>query len=278
MSLKGLNRIGYILTSILQFSDIHFGTEDAEALAAARNYSDEISPDLILICGDITQNGKIEEFEAAADWINKVKAPKLITPGNHDTPVFGILHRLFNPFGRYNTYIEPLSLTEYRDKNVIIQSYNSSRGVQLKFDWSLGVINLQDLNQKIQNLKKAPPHILKMIAVHHPLIYPDVSPLQVSTKNGHEAVKLLSDANIDAVLSGHVHAPFVVEREPGQTQLLSIGSGTLSTRMRGKPASFNHIEIDATKLSITAVDWSDNKYVRAKSWVKRRDALSATEE
>ncbi|MDB2438316.1 metallophosphoesterase [Hellea sp.] len=259
----------------MQLSDIHFGTEDKDALAAARIYANSLSPDLVLICGDITQDGKVEEFEAARDWISGFDSPKLITPGNHDTPVFGIIQRIFNPFGRYDKYIKPLSLTEYTDKNIAIQAYNTARGIQAKFDWSLGVVDLEQLNQKIQSLKNNPPETLKMIAVHHPLIYPDVSPLQVTTKNGEAAVKMLSDANIDAVLSGHVHAPFLIERDPGRTSLLSIGSGTLSTRMRGKPASFNHIEIDDTHLSVTAIDWIDDNYVRAKSWTKRRDALDA---
>lgn len=263
------------MTSILQFSDIHFGVEDKEAMAAVRLYCSQLEPDLVLICGDITQDGKTSEFKAARDWIEKFNAPKVITPGNHDTPVYGILHRLFDPFGRYKKYIAPLSEDKYTDENITIMPYNTARGVQAKLDWSLGVVDLDVLKQIAKDLNDEGRERLKMIAVHHPLIYPAVSPLIKDTKNGHEAMALLSGAKIDAVLSGHVHAPFVVERQPGRTEILSIGSGTLSTRQRGKPASFNHIEIDSKTLNITAIDWIDGTFVRQKKWTKQRADLKA---
>ncbi|WP_409433274.1 metallophosphoesterase family protein [Litorimonas sp. RW-G-Af-16] len=264
------------MTSILQFSDIHFGVEDKNAMAAVRDYAKTLSPDLALICGDITQSGKIEEFKAARDWIEQFDAPKIVTPGNHDTPMFGILHRIFDPFGRYNKFIAPLGETMFVDENIALMPYNTARGVQAKLDWSLGVVDLSDLAAKVSHLKAKNPSVLKMIAVHHPLIYPPVSPLIKETKRGEAAVKLLSDANIDGVLSGHVHAPFVVEREPGQTELLSIGSGTLSTRQRGKPASFNHIEIDSRDIRVTAINWTGDKFERAEAWTKSRVDLRRT--
>lgn len=261
------------MTSILQFSDIHFGVEDPDAVAAVQAFSADLSPDLVLICGDITQSGKIGEFKAARDWIAQFDTPKLITPGNHDTPMFGIFHRIFDPFGRYDKYIAPLSEEVFTDENVTIVPYNTARGVQAKLDWSLGVVDLEDMRQKAVTLKLNNPGTLNMVAVHHPLIYPDVSPLDGETKRGPEAVRMLSDLNVDAVLSGHVHAPFVVEREPGRAELLSIGSGTLSTRQRGKAASFNHIEVDSRDIRVTAINWNGKTFERAKAWTKARADL-----
>jgi len=74
------------MTSIIQFADIHFGVEDKEAVAAIAATVETLKPDVTVICGDITQNGKIDEFFAARDWIRSLPGPKVITPGNHDTP------------------------------------------------------------------------------------------------------------------------------------------------------------------------------------------------
>jgi len=254
------------MTSILQFADIHFGVEDKEAMEAVKTYAQSLKPDLVLICGDITQSGKVSEFKAAQDWIASFASPKLITPGNHDTPMFGIFQRLFDPFGRYKKYIQPLSEPFFADRNIMIMPYNTARGIQAKTDWSLGVVDMEELERVIGELNAVPATTLKMIAVHHPLIYPAMSPLKKETKNGAEAVKRLSDANIDAVLSGHIHSPFVVERSPGETDILSIGSGTLSTRRRGVPAGFNHIEVDDTSLKVTAIDWIEGTFVRRDTW------------
>ena len=49
----------------------------------------------------------------------------------------------------------------------------------------------------------------------------------------------LSAAGASAVLSGHVHDPFDIER--GGVRL--IGAGTLSTRLRQTPPSFNEIRV-----------------------------------
>ena len=262
------------MTSILQFSDVHFGTEDRDAIKAVRDMAINLSPDISLICGDITQAGKTDEFKAAHDWISTLPGPKLITPGNHDTPMFGLLHRFFSPFGRYDKWIAPLSEPFYADKNVMIVTMNTARGWQAKFDWSLGVVDMDALAQKTDELSGAKPGVMKMIACHHPLVYPAISPLQKTTKNGPEAIKSLSDHNIDAVLTGHVHASFFVDREPGKTGILSIGSGTLSTRSRGVKASFNHIKIDDTQITITPIEWFEGNYTAAATWTRDRHALA----
>lgn len=262
------------MTSIIQFADVHFGVEDRDAMAAVKAYVDTLEPDCILICGDITQDGKIEEFEAARDWIAKFNVPCVATPGNHDTPTFGIFHRLFNPWGRYNKYIRPLCSPFYKDDTVMITTMNTARGVQASLDWSLGAVDMGVLSNKIQELSQAGPDILKMIAVHHPFIYPEISPLKKTTKNGTAAIKVLSDANIDAVISGHIHTPFFIGRKPGETGLISFGSGTLSTRQRGTPASFNHIKIDDKTLAVTAINWIDGAFKTSEPWIAVRDSLS----
>ena len=262
------------MTSILQFSDVHFGVEDRDAMAAIKAYCETLEPDVALLCGDITQDGKIEEFRAAADWIASFDVPMLIVPGNHDTPVFGIFDRLFRPWARYDRYIRPLSVDQYEDEHVVITGMNTARGVQAKLDWSLGVVDLDELDSKIAILRRPGPKKVSMLALHHPLIYPDISPLDKETERGPQALHRLSDAGIDAVLSGHIHAPFFTDRDPGRTEIVSIGSGTLSTRMRGVPASFNHIKIDAEFLSVTAIDWIDDTFVPAKPWLKSRASLN----
>lgn len=256
------------MTSIVQFADIHFGVEDKDAMAALAATIETLKPDVTVICGDITQNGKKEEFLAARDWIRSLAGPKVITPGNHDTPMFGLLQRFFDPFGRYNKIIAPLSEPHYTDQYVSIIPYNTSRGWQVKTDWSLGVVDMDELGAVIHQLRATSPSTVKMIAVHHPLIYPPSSPLQKETEQGAAALQELSEQNIDAVLSGHVHAPFVLERQPDETEIMSLGAGTLSVRRRDRPASFNHITVDADTISVTEIFWQDGSFSTAEPWVK----------
>lgn len=261
-------------TSILQFADIHFGVEDEAALGKLAATIERLKPDVSVICGDITQNGSVEEFENAALWINTLPGPKLICAGNHDTPMFGLWQRLTRPFARYNKYIAPLSQHVFEDENVVIQSMNSARGWQMGLDWSLGVVDLPELDRKIADFQSRPPDKLRFLNVHHPFVYPPEAPLQKTTRNGPEALRRLADGQCDGVLSGHVHIPFVVEREPGGSDLLSISAGTLSTRRRGNPAAFNHIAIDAEEIAITMIAFEDDEYMGTEIFRKSRASLS----
>jgi 3',5'-cyclic AMP phosphodiesterase CpdA len=261
------------MTSIIQIADVHFGAEDKEAIAALGSKVAELDPDITVICGDITQNGKKAEFAAARDWISQLPGPKIITPGNHDTPMFGLAQRLFDPFGRFNDYIAPLSVSQFTDQHVSIVELNTARGWQAKTDWSLGAVNAQALETAIDNLMMAPPATVKMLAVHHPLIYPPSSPLQKETKHGVRALKRLSASDIDVVLSGHVHTPFFLQRQPDQTDIMSIGAGTLSTRRRNKPASFNHLEIDKTHIIKTEIYWQSGVFLKTAPEKQNRPAL-----
>lgn len=263
------------MTSILHFADIHFGVEDEAALARIDAIIDRLEPDVSVISGDITQTGSEEEFERAARWIEKLSGPKVITAGNHDTPMYGIIDRVLKPFDRYADYIDPLDAGQFEDDNVVILSMNTARGVQMKLDWSVGVVNMEELDAKIARFRESDWNKLRFLNVHHPFIYPPESPLQKTTDNGPEGLERLADRHCDAVLSGHVHVPFVVERAPGGSELLSISSGTLSTRRRNNNPAFNHISIDADEVVVTMVEFTGEDYLRSEAFRKKRNELSA---
>ena len=55
---------------LVQVSDIHFGGENREAVEAATQRIREEAPDLTVVAGDLTLDGKTSEFDAAAAWIS----------------------------------------------------------------------------------------------------------------------------------------------------------------------------------------------------------------
>jgi len=263
------------MTSIIQFADIHFGVEDQEAMGCVKATIAKLKPDLILICGDITQNGSDEEFKAAQGWIKTLDGPKLITPGNHDTPMYGVIERLTRPFAKYNKWIAPLSLPYFTNEDVTILPYNSARGWLFGFDWSLGAVNLKDLANLTDEMKRLSQGGVEIIMAHHPMIYPTLSPLQKHTKNGEKTLEYLSHRNVDIVLTGHIHVPFAIERHPNETEVISIGAGTLSRRRRNKPASFNHISINQNTIEVSAIEFKDGDFISTQTFSKRIDSLQS---
>jgi len=72
---------------IVHLSDLHFGMpEYVEKLG--ENVSkkiEQIKPELLIITGDITDCGYLEDYEEAKKFIDLLKSEKkLIVPGNHD--------------------------------------------------------------------------------------------------------------------------------------------------------------------------------------------------
>ena len=261
-------------TRILQFADVHFGVEDREALAAMKTVEDEFDPHLVLICGDITQTGSKDEYEAAADWIAGFQTPVVATPGNHDAPYYQPVARVFDPYGRFEDYIAPHCQDRFVDERVCVLTYNSSRAIQAKLDWSVGVINMDELEEVIAEFERAGADRLKLLGLHHPLVYPPESPLDKDTDNGPKALDRLSEAGIDAVLSGHIHIPFVKARHPDRTGIVSVGAGTLSTRRRGVEPSFNLVEVDDAGMSVTAINVVNGRYERQAAWTKPMAAFA----
>jgi hypothetical protein len=89
------------MSVLLQISDPHFGTEQAEVVEALVMLARQQRPDLLVLSGDITQRARPAQFRAARAFTDRLGAPVLAVPGNHDMPLFDLWARLRRPYGRY---------------------------------------------------------------------------------------------------------------------------------------------------------------------------------
>ena len=71
---------------IAQISDLHVGSINfvEELLVNAIDDLNDIHPDVTIITGDITDNGYFLEFQKAVSYLDEIKSPILVVPGNHD--------------------------------------------------------------------------------------------------------------------------------------------------------------------------------------------------
>lgn len=233
------------MTRLFHVSDLHFGREDKQALAWFADAVRAERPDAVICTGDLTQRARSHEFEAAARYLEKLPVPVTVEPGNHDLPYFNPFERFLRPyarFGRIERLIErPLDL-----RNVTVVPLKTTARFQLRHNWSRGVVRRRALSRSLALLKAVAPDHVKLVACHHPLV--DKAGLASSgrTVGGRQALAALADAGADAVLSGHVHDPFVMEMELGGRVVRKIGAGTLSERVRDTAPSFNEIRVSDT--------------------------------
>ncbi len=85
---------------MVQISDVHCGQMfRKETLRAAVREINEIGPDIILVTGDLTENGLITEFQTAARELKKLKVPRMVyISGNRDYRSTGYLLFEILPF------------------------------------------------------------------------------------------------------------------------------------------------------------------------------------
>jgi 3',5'-cyclic AMP phosphodiesterase CpdA len=231
---------------LIHASDIHFGSEDPAAIKAATDYIKDSDADALIISGDVTQRGKRIEFEAAKRWLGQFSIPTLCVPGNHDTPLLNLQHRLSSPFKRYHDFLSdydgPLTVSGWT-----FLGLNTARGAQARANWAEGAVNLSH----IQQLSDAPRK--SVLVCHHPFVSPPKTPLRTRTRNGKAADLLLQQSPVQLLLAGHVHAPTLNVRGSGNASYLSITAGTLSTRLRGERPALNVIDLTDDHISATAI-------------------------
>ncbi len=244
--------------SILHLSDIHFGAHDPALVRPLSEAIEEIGPDLIALTGDVTQRGKRSEFAAARDFVCQLSAPVVLTPGNHDTPLLNLLARGTRPFARHDRYLRACSRAGLETETLDVVSINTARGLQARTDWSLGVVNLTELDKATAHWTTPAPGKLRLLLCHHPLVTPAGLKPDARTRRGAAAMTVLSERRVDAVLSGHVHAAFVEPFDIGDGYSYAIGADTgLSTRTRGHQPGFNVIEADAERLTVRVFRWQN---------------------
>ena len=260
------------MARLLHITDIHFGGEHKEAVEGVTAYALDDPPDMIVITGDITLDGKPQEFEAAARWLERLPDPLLCTPGNHDTPYLNIPLRAVVPFGRYRRWIGPTDGVGCDVAGVSVRAINTARGGQPRLDWSMGAIKLEAVDEAARAFAAGDPGALRVVACHHPLIEAVGAPVTGGVHRGHEAAERMAALQVDMILTGHVHNPFAVPLPFGDERTYAVGAGTLSVRVRGTPPSFNAITVEEGCVRVVAMGWTGSHFEPYRTWALDRRA------
>lgn len=252
---------------ILQFSDVHFGCEHRRACSAALDYAHQNPADLVLITGDITQQGLPDEFAAAGEWIRRMPEPTFVIVGNHDVPYWSLTARLFHPWKAFERATgHPAHDHQFLSPGLMVRGVVTARGWQARPNWSKGVIDLGQTRKAATALRQAPVGALRVLACHHPLIEMIGAPMTGDVKRGDDAALIFAEAGVDLITTGHVHVPFALPIELSDRCSYAVGCGTLSHRERGTPPSFNRIEWDAREIVVTAVAWTGDRFEPHQTW------------
>ena len=229
------------MTRLFHVSDVHFGREDAAAVAWFDALVKAEKPDAVVMTGDLTMRARRREFAAGLAWLQGLGVPVTVEVGYHDLPYFNPIDRFFRPYRRM-TAVERMVEQPLDLPGIAIIPLVTTARAQWRLNWSKGKVSRAALERALSLIAAVPEGRLIFIACHHPLAEPETR-MSARTHNGAQALVALARAGADAVLTGHVHDPFDIAHEIEGRTVRMIGAGTLSERVRITPPSFNEIRI-----------------------------------
>lgn len=225
------------MSVLLQISDTHFGTEQPAVVEALVALATQQRPDVVVLSGDITQRARPAQFRAAKALTERLGAPLLAIPGNHDIALLDLWARFTRPYARYakafGADLEPV----HSSHDWLVIGVNTTRAWRHKN----GEVSTAQIERVAGLLGAASPAQLRVVVVHQPVAVTRAGDRPNLLRGCGEAARAWSAAGADLVLGGHIHLPFTLALHGLARPLWVVQAGTaVSTRTRpGVPNSVN---------------------------------------
>jgi 3',5'-cyclic AMP phosphodiesterase CpdA len=222
------------VTTLLQISDPHFGTERPQVAAALTAFARRLAPDVIVLSGDITQRARRAQFATARAFVAALGPARLLAiPGNHDIPLFDVVTRLLDPYREHRRAFGGDLEPELRTADLLAICVNTTRAYRHKH----GEISAAQVERVAQRLGSAEPAQLRIVVVHQPVGVERAKDADNLLRGAELAVRRWSAAGADLVLGGHIHLPYVLPLHDQLTALprkvWAVQAGTaVSARIR----------------------------------------------
>jgi Icc protein len=217
---------------IAHISDIHNG--GAHFLPAlAENVVEtlsELEPELLVVTGDLTDDGYPAEFETAKRYLDRIPCKRsMVLPGNHDVKNVGYLgfEEFFGPRSWVERY-EGITILGLDSTQPDIDDGHVGRE---KYAWVEACLETDDF---------------KIVALHHHVLpVPKTGRERNILTDAGDVLELLMKCGVDLVLCGHKHVPWVWRLD----EMIVANAGTAcSNRVKWQiPQSFNLIDLDDAK-------------------------------
>ena len=236
---------------LVHLSDLHFGRTDDNVVAALLADITLHKPDLVIISGDLTQRARTEQFAEARAFLDRLPAPALVVPGNHDlAPLYRPLNRLFRPRAKFENHLpDHADSPIWRDDALVVVGLDSTRHLR----WKSGKLRSSHLDRVELALEGAPPEACKVAFLHHPPA--------TTSRSGH-AFATLAERGIDLVLAGHVHHAHLqlISGDQHGTCILVQASTACSTRLREDANGYCVIRVDMPRVAVELRGWSGERF------------------
>jgi 3',5'-cyclic AMP phosphodiesterase CpdA len=244
---------------ILHGSDFQTGRPyRPEAAAAFVALSRDLAPDLVVVSGDLTQRARAWEYETVRALLDTVDAPLVLTPGNHDVPLYRIWERLLAPYRQWRAFLGVALDSVTRVNGATVVALNSSAPRRAVVG---GRLDPRQVAFARRALADVPVTDVRILVTHHHFVPTPDGEGGRPLPGARELLQALEGMGADLVLGGHVHQTHLTTSRallgdaagrPG-IPLLACGT-TASSRGRGPEAGRNGllvVRVDDREVAVT---------------------------
>lgn len=241
------------MTIIAHISDLHISDDafDEAVFMQAVTEINNLQPDMIILSGDVTNNGYYRQYQQAIKYLDMFDAPLFAVPGNHDARNLG--HQSFEELIGESSW----KLTKEDDFMVIgldSSSPDEDRG---------HVGNPQRMWMEHQLDQCVINDLSSILVLHHHVIpIPDTGRERNVLSDAGDLLKTLTTHEVDLILCGHKHVPNVWRIN----DTIVVNAGSISSnKLRGKIGnSYNVYIIDDDTIEIFLNNVGGEKFLFGK--------------
>lgn len=249
------------MRTIAHLSDLHFGRHDDRVVEGLLADAPLRSADLVVVTGDLTQRGRVHQFEAARAFLDRLSRPILVVPGNHDIPLYNLIQRFVGKLARYQRFITEDLHPFIEDSEVAVLGLNTARSAAI----ANGRISRAQARAIATTFSAVPPGRMRIVAAHHPLLASAGAAPSSLVGRAVLARQALADARVHIVLGGHRHHAFSGESADGPIEMrrdiLVVHAGTaVSKRLRSETNSYNFLRIEDGRVSCAVRVWHGGQF------------------
>ena len=246
------------MLTILHASDLQIGkpyrTWAADAMVRT---AEEVRPDVVVIAGDLTQRAKPREYRIAREILERFgDTPVVVTPGNHDVPVYRVWERLLAPYRNWRRYISRDLDSVHRIPGAMIVALNSSAPYRTIV---AGRLRPWQVELAREAFATSDEEEVRVLVVHHHFVPTEGGHGGTPIPNAVSYLKAFTEMGVDLILGGHIHQTRVLwsQGEPAWTDapfpLVACGT-TTSGRGRAPELgvnSLNVVRVDRECIEVT---------------------------
>ncbi len=248
------------MITLVHASDLHFGKPfDAAAAEAFLEAAHAVAPQAVVVSGDLTQRAKVHEFEAAAAFLERLPdVPLVVTPGNHDVPLYRVFERIFAPHRNYRRFIDDQLDTVTRIPGATLVALDSTAPHTAIVN---GRIRRRQVEFAREVFEASPPDDVRILVAHHHFAPAPDYERDKSMARARQLLEHFTAMGVEMILGGHLHRAYIgnsLDVHPGADRtkgVIIVQSGT-TTSGRGRARerqtnSFNVIRIGRRAVEIT---------------------------